>query len=42
MVEILVKAYLALGLPAALLIWAALAASKRDDTNSQNEKHKSV
>ena len=36
MVEILVIAYLILGLMASLVIWAALKASKRPDQDVQN------
>ena len=40
MIEILVVAYLVLSLPATLLIWTALVASKRLDDEGQSMKYK--
>ena len=42
MVEILVVAYLVLSLPATLLIWTAMIASKRLDDEDQGMKYKSL
>lgn len=42
MVEILVVAYLVLSLPATLLIWTTLVASKRLEDESQSMNHKSL
>jgi hypothetical protein len=42
MVEFLVVTYLILSLPATLLIWSALVASKRIDDESQGMKSKSL
>ena len=42
MIEFLVVTYLIFSLPATLLIWTALVASKRLDEESQGMKHKSL
>jgi hypothetical protein len=42
MVEFLVVTFLMLSLPATLLIWTALVASKRLDEESQGIKYKSL